>query len=223
MRHGDAEKGGKHDDRCRFAAAYLHRVSRCIEALSVDEVARVIDRLDEAHRAGRRVFMIGNGGSAATASHLAVDLGKTILSEPATDRRFRIMSLTDNVPWITAIANDIGYDQTFAEQLRNLMDPGDVLVAISGSGNSPNVLRAIETARAAGGVVLAFLGQGGGHARELVDDYVLVPSDAYAVIEDVHCVIGHLLTSFFASALSSERAAASGEAVVPLGEAGARA
>jgi D-sedoheptulose 7-phosphate isomerase len=222
MSHIELEQG-RHRERCRFAATYLDRVARCIEALSVDQVARVIERLEEAHRTGRRVFMVGNGGSAATASHLAVDLGKTILGEPATDRRFRVMSLTDNVPWITAIANDIGYEETFAEQLRNLMDRGDVLVAISGSGNSGNVLRAIETAKAAGGVVLAFLGQGGGHARELVDDYVLVPSDAYAVIEDVHCVIGHLLTSFFASALSSERAAASGEAVVPLGEAGARA
>jgi D-sedoheptulose 7-phosphate isomerase len=200
----NAETDGGHDERCRFAASYLHRVTRCIEALPVDQVARVIGRLEHAYREGRRLFILGNGGSAATASHLAVDLAKTILSDPATDRRFRATSLTDNVPWITAIANDMGYEHTFAEQLRTFMEPGDVVLAISGSGNSPNVLEAIETARAAGGVVIAFLGQGGGRALDMVDEYVLVPSDAYAVVEDIHCVLGHLLTSFFAARLREQ-------------------
>jgi D-sedoheptulose 7-phosphate isomerase len=140
---------------------------------------------------GRVVFVAGNGGSAATASHFACGLGKgTRRDGPPT---FQVVSLTDNVSLLTAWANDSGYDRVFAEQLQPLARPGDVLVVISASGNSPNVIAAIDTARSCGMSVVGLTGRSGGTLAKLADVVVNVPSDRIEVVEDAHLVAAHSL------------------------------
>ncbi len=186
-------------EQIEFAAEYLDGLKRCMESLPLDQVARVMDCLDDAFHDGRRVFIVGNGGSATTASHMACDLGKNTFA-PAngeTARRFRVMALTDNAGWMTALGNDLGYDYIFSEQLRNLVHPGDVVIAITGSGNSPNIVEAARVAKALGATVIGFLGFGGGTVRALVDHYVLVESNNYGYVEDLHLVLNHVLVAYF--------------------------
>ena len=168
-----------------------------------DEVADVASRIDlesleevalmllACQARGQVVFVVGNGGSAATASHFACDLGKgTRRDGPPT---FHVVSLTDNVPLLTAWANDNGYDRVFAEQLQTLAHRGDVLVVISASGNSPNVIAAVETAHSCGMSVVGLTGRSGGSLAQLVDVAVNVPSDRIEVVEDAHLVAAHSL------------------------------
>jgi D-sedoheptulose 7-phosphate isomerase len=126
---------------------------------------------------------------------MAADIAKNTLSPNM--RRFRILSLTDNTPLLTALGNDLGYHRVFSEQLANLIRAGDVLVSISGSGRSPNVLEAMRCARERAATNVALLGFDGGEARELADEHVLVPSDDYGVIEDIHMILVHALTGYF--------------------------
>jgi D-sedoheptulose 7-phosphate isomerase len=140
---------------------------------------------------GRVVFVVGNGGSAATASHFACDLSKgTRRDGPPT---FHVVSLTDNVPLLTAWANDSGYERVFSEQLTALARPGDLLVAISASGNSPNVVAAVDAARSCGMAVVGLSGRSGGRLAHLVDALVTVPSDRIEVVEDAHLIVAHSL------------------------------
>ncbi|HZY91330.1 MAG TPA: SIS domain-containing protein [Thermoplasmata archaeon] len=157
-------------------------------------IARIVPLLLKARDEGRTIFFFGNGGSASTASHFVVDIGKaTIRGEGA---RFRCVALNDNVETLTAWANDTEYAKVFAEPLKGLAKPGDLAVGISGSGNSPNVLRAVETARALGVTTVGLTGMGGGKLKALVDVAVVVPSTSMQHIEDVHLLICHLLTSY---------------------------
>jgi len=119
-------------------------------------------------------------------------------------RRFRIMSLNDNIPMLTALSNDLGYENMFAEQLQNLIQPGDVLIVLSGSGKSPNVIKAMEYARSQSAEVAALVGFGGGRAGELADIEVLVDSSDYGVIEDAHLIINHILVEYFRRRLADE-------------------
>jgi D-sedoheptulose 7-phosphate isomerase len=169
----------------------------------IDELRAILDRLDHAmidriteaiwrgYEQGRTLFIFGNGGSAALASHLATDLGKgTIADERA---RLRTISLTDNVPMMTAWANDFGYENIFAEQLRGLAQPGDLALAISGSGNSKNVVRGIEAAREAGATAIALTGFDGGRVKELCELCVVVPSHNMQHVEDAHLCAAHAI------------------------------
>jgi D-sedoheptulose 7-phosphate isomerase len=133
---------------------------------------------------------------------MAADLSKNTIGPNM--RRFRIMSLNDNMSLVTALANDLGYENMFAEQLQNLIHPGDVLIAISGSGNSPNVLRAIEYAQSRSAEAAALLGFDGGKAAELADLSVLVDSHDYGVVEDAHLIINHILVEYFRERLAAE-------------------
>lgn len=143
------------------------------------------------HRRGGTVFILGNGGSAATASHFACDLGKgTRAGGPAT---FRVISLTDNVPLLTAWGNDCGYERVFAEQLVSLVRAEDLVLVISASGNSPNVVAAVEAAMEAGVTTIALTGRTGGRLRELADLTIRVPSDSIEQVEDAHMAIAHAL------------------------------
>jgi D-sedoheptulose 7-phosphate isomerase len=186
--------------RIESANLYLAGLRRCLDALPIDQLAGVIEHLEQAYWAGRQVFVMGNGGSAATASHMVGDLAKNILPREggAGGRRLRIMSLTDNVPWLSALANDLGYQRVFSEQIRNLVQAQDVVVVISASGNSPNILEALRAAREAGATTVGILGFDGGRALAMVDAYVLVASDNYGHIEDLHVVVAHLITQHFA-------------------------
>lgn len=157
-------------------------------------IARIVPILLEARAADRTIYFFGNGGSASTASHFVCDIGKaTIRGE---GQRFRCVALVDNVESLTAWANDAEYARVFAEQLRTLAHPGDVAFGISGSGNSPNVLKAMEVAKGLGLRTIGLTGMGGGKLKGLVEVPVVVPSNNMQHIEDVHLLIGHLLTSY---------------------------
>jgi D-sedoheptulose 7-phosphate isomerase len=172
------------------------------EVASPERIEAIGEVLYRAYSHQKQVFVVGNGGSAATASHLACDLGKNTISPNL--RRFRILSLNDNVPLLTALANDVGYERVFSEQLVNLIRPGDVLVVLSGSGSSPNIVEAARYARQRAATVVALLGFDGGETLELADEHVLVPSEDYGLVEDVHMILAHVLTGYFRKRLEFE-------------------
>jgi D-sedoheptulose 7-phosphate isomerase len=158
---------------------------------SVDKIASA---LFEAYQNDRTIFILGNGGSAALASHFACDLGKGVTYQNAS-KTLRVLSLTDNIPLLTAWANDVGYDCVFAEQLRAFVSEQDVVFAISGSGNSANVLRALEVAKAAGAQTIGITGFQGGKMKALCDVCLVVPSENMQMIEDVHTVTTHAVST----------------------------
>ena len=170
---------------------YIADLQAVLRTLPVDDLGRAESVLLQARAHGRTIFIIGNGGSAATASHLANDLNKGVAlpGQP----RFRALALTDNVPLITAWANDTHYGNVFVEQMVNFFGPGDVLVAISGSGNSANVIAAVKWAASHGGATIGLTGGDGGQLRMLVDCAVVVPSSRMEQIEDLHLVISHAM------------------------------
>src|SRR6266516_1140552 len=174
---------------------YLQDLQAAIDAVPRDRLAAMGEMLFRAYRNGKQVFTVGNGGSASTASHMAADLGKNTIGPNM--RRFRIISLNDNTAFVTSLANDLGYESIFSEQIVNLIRAGDLLVAISASGNSPNVLRAMHYARDQSAAVLGILGFDGGQAVELADLAVVVPVSHYGVVEDVHLIINHILVESF--------------------------
>ncbi len=156
-----------------------------------DILTEVAEVLLDCRARSRTIFVLGNGGSAATASHLACDLGKGTRTPGVPP--FRVVALTDNVPLLTAWANDTSYESVFAEQLATLVQPGDVVVAISASGNSPNVLAAVETAREMRATSVALTGETGGRLAALADVAVRVPGGPIELVEDAHLVIAHSL------------------------------
>ena len=169
---------------------YLNDVSRLLAGVPVDAVRQVVDRLLEAYQKDQRLILLGNGGSAATASHLVADFQKMIYLEGG--KPFRAMACTDSMPLITAWGNDTDYANIFAEQVRTWAEPGDVVLAISGSGNSPNVLRAVEVAREQGATTIGLSGFAGGKLAGMVDLSIVVPCDNMQRIEDVHMILGHI-------------------------------
>jgi D-sedoheptulose 7-phosphate isomerase len=186
---------------------YWDEVANVAALVDLDCLERVANMLLNCQARGRVVFVVGNGGSAATASHFACDLSKgTRRDGPPT---FHVVSLTDNVPLLTAWANDSGYERVFSEQLTALARPGDLLVAISASGNSPNVIAAIDAARSCGMAVVGLSGRSGGRLAHLADVAVNVPSDRIEIVEDAHLVVAHSLC------VAVRERLASGETPVP--------
>ena len=181
-----------------FAEAYVQRSADVLRAIPADELAQVIEVLDAARGERRQVFICGNGGSAATASHFAAGLGKEGSWEQPL--KFRALALTDNVAWITSLANDTDFTRVFVEQLKNHAEPGDVLVVFSGSGNSHNVLRAVEWANARGLVTVGITGRSGGALGKLARHRVSVQSDHMGHVEEGHFLIQHLITYYFMEA-----------------------
>ena len=171
------------------AAGYFAQLNHVLQRLPYGVVDQITDVLMRAYRENRAVFLFGNGGSAALASHWACDLGKGTAVSGA--RRFRVLALTDNVAVMTAWANDSRYEDIFAEQLRNFVEPGDVVLAISGSGNSPNVLNGLRLARETGAYTIGLGGFQGGKMKDLCDLCLVVPSDNMQFIEDLHLCISH--------------------------------
>jgi D-sedoheptulose 7-phosphate isomerase len=155
------------------------------------------------YRNDKQVFTLGNGGSASTASHIAADLAKNTIGPNM--HRFRISSLNDNAAILTALANDLGYENVFSEQLQNLIRPGDLLIAVSASGNSPNVVKAIRYAQSQCAEVVGILGFDGGQAAQMADLAIVVPSHNYGVVEDVHLIINHILVEHFRTKLAEEQ------------------
>jgi D-sedoheptulose 7-phosphate isomerase len=177
------------------AEIYLQKVSLVLKRLPFAEIDRVTDVLWNAYQGSRSVYIFGNGGSAALASHCACDFGKGTIVNGS--RRFRVLALTDNVPLMTAWANDARYEDIFSEQLRSLVQTNDVLFAISGSGNSPNVLNGLQAGRELGACTIGLTGFQGGKLKALCDICVVVPSDNMQVVEDLHLSVTHsIFTSF---------------------------
>lgn len=170
---------------------YFELLSQTIAKLPYKQVDAVVDVLLDAHARQRTIFIFGNGGSAALASHFACDLGKGTVN--GSGRRFRVMALTDNVPLMTAWANDANYEDIFSEQLANFAAPGDLAFAISGSGNSLNVLKALRLAKQSGMKTAGLAGFSGGRMRALCDACIVVPCDNMQIIEDLHLCIAHSL------------------------------
>lgn len=173
--------------------AYLSEMQGTLGRLPIDEIERVVNLLKQARAKRKRVFLFGNGGSAATASHLACDLGKGTNGHGMP--RLRMVALTDNVPLISAWANDTSYEDIFAQQLQDQVEPGDLAIGISGSGRSPNVLRGVTVAKSAGAITIGLTGFDGGDLRNLVDVCIMVPHNAIDQVEDVHLMLGHVIAS----------------------------
>ncbi|GCE47387.1 D-sedoheptulose 7-phosphate isomerase [Thermosporothrix hazakensis] len=172
--------------------AYFHDVERMVRSISLPQLQNVLDILEDAYYKEKRIFIMGNGGSAATASHLALDLAKNTIMPGAP--RVKAISLTDHVPLLTAWSNDTAYEHVFAEQLANLVEPGDVTILISTSGNSVNVIRAAELAKEYQAATIALLGARGGKLRRMVDAYVLAPGRNIEQEEDAHMILAHVIT-----------------------------
>ena len=178
-----------------YPEQYRTKLFESLQAIPLDKVEQAIEILARARDEGRAVFVCGNGGSASTASHFVCDMVKGASYGRA--RRFRIQALTDSLATITAYANDVGYDHVFVEQLKNFAVAGDVLLAISGSGNSPNVLRAVEYANSIGCYTIALSGRDGGQLAPLAQLSIHVPVPHMGRIEDAHFAILHMIGYYF--------------------------
>ncbi len=182
---------------------YIGRLQKALELLPRHRLIEVGEVLLTAYRNDKQVFTLGNGGSSSTASHMAADLAKNTIGPNL--KRFHVNSLSDNTSIITALANDLSYDRVFSEQLINVISAGDVLIVISASGNSQNVLNAIHYARLQSVETIGLLGFDGGEAAALVDISIVVRSSDYGIIEDVHLAINHMLVEYFKEHLAESR------------------
>jgi D-sedoheptulose 7-phosphate isomerase len=185
-------------------AGYFQQLAKLIPQLpfsAIDAIARVVLR---AYEQNRTVFVFGNGGSAASASHMMVDMNKGT-GEAVAGKRLKVMALTDNVPLLTAWANDSSYEKVFAEQLKNFVQSGDVAFAISGSGNSANVVLALQAARERGAVTVGISGYSGGKMKPHCDVCAVVPSDNMQMIEDMHHAILHSIFIAVREGMASAR------------------
>jgi len=178
-----------------FPQLYKNDVLQAIETIDLEKVNQAIQILIRARDEDRRIFVCGNGGSASTASHFVCDMVKGASFN--RDKRFRIMALTDSLPTITAYSNDVGYECVFVEQLKNFAEPGDVVMAISGSGNSPNVLRAVEYANGIGCRTIALSGRNGGKLGPLAELNIQASNPHMGRIEDVHMIVMHMICYYF--------------------------
>ena len=184
-------------------SAYLDRFQRELSKVDAASIQRWSDALFSAWQGQKQVFIIGNGGSGTTASHLAEDLAKGTIPDASLNdeefQRLRVQSLTDNVGWIMAVGNDLTYDQIFVQQLMNLAQPGDLLIAISGSGNSPNILNAVDWANRHGVKTFGLTGYSGGQLQGMQQDGIHVALDDMGMVESIHLGIHHwVLNDLFA-------------------------
>ena len=170
---------------------YKNMLLSAVTGFDFGQLESAVQLVRETYRADRQIFTMGNGGSAAVAVHLAADFGKNI-AKPG-EKFPRIMTLCANSSALTALGNDSGYDETFSGQLRNFLNPGDLLIAISSSGNSPNIVKGVEFAQANGGKVIGMSGFDGGRLKQLADISLHVPVKVYEVVEDVHSIFCHAI------------------------------
>ena len=172
-------------------ATYISLLQQTLDRLPNDLIAQVIDILHRARMNGKQVFIMGNGGSASTASHFVCDLAKNTRNNSLP--HYRVIGLTDNMAIFSAYANDEGYENVFAQQITNLVNPEDVVIGISASGNSPNVLKAILEAKKSNAITIAFTGFDGGRLGQMVDINIHVNSDIIEHVEDIHLVLEHMI------------------------------
>ncbi len=181
---------------------FRNQLNAALAEVDLAELNEVITVIQRAHGNGKRIFVMGNGGSSATAAHLVCDMkyaeGKTT--------KVRVTNLSDNTPLLTALANDEGYQDVFQRQLEQLLEHGDVVIAISVSGNSENILRAARFARDSGAATVGFLGSGGGRVARMIDHPVIISSRDFPVVESVHCVVTQMMAATFRSGITEHSA-----------------
>lgn len=178
-----------------FVENYLEELKKCIDEVPIHKVAKITNIIYNAYKNKKQVFIMGNGGSAATSSHFACDLGKGTATEKKN--RFRVISLNDNTPLMTALANDLGYEMIFKEQLMNLLEEGDVVIVLTCSGNSENILKAVEYAKKCNAISVGLIGSGGGKLKNLVDEEITFSTRHYGLVEDLHLIISHITAYYF--------------------------
>lgn len=178
-----------------FAQEYKSELLKTIDSIDLSKVEQAIDWLRDARDNNRHIFVCGNGGSASTASHFACDIVKG--ASFGRQKRFRIMALTDSLPTITAYSNDVSYECAFAEQLKNFAGPGDVVMTISGSGNSPNVIAVTKTAKEIGCRTISLTGRDGGKLGPISDLNIQAPVPHMGRIEDAHMIVCHMIAYYF--------------------------
>jgi D-sedoheptulose 7-phosphate isomerase len=190
----------------QFSKGYFSYLSSLLDELDTNAIASFADEMESARKNQNTIFFIGNGGSASTASHMANDFGTDIRKKGGSDLPFRALSLTDNNAVMMAIANDDGYGNLFVNQLRIHYRPGDILVAISASGNSSNIVCAAEWVKEKGGIVMSLVGFDGGRLKEISDVVIHVKSQKgeYGPVEDVHMIMDHLLANWLQYKVMSE-------------------
>jgi len=178
-----------------WIADYIQSHKAALDSVPVESINSLIEIFRKAWQEDRQVFIFGNGGSAANASHFATDLGKG--ASDKLSKRFRVMSLNDNTAWISAIGNDYSYDDIFVRQLENFAQPGDIALTMSVSGNSPNLVKAIEWSKKKGLVTIALLSERGGKLAGLADHVIAVGDPHYGRAEDAHMMINHIICYAF--------------------------
>ena len=190
------------DSMKSFARDYIKDLKYSLDKLDLNSIDRIVNVLWTAYLNDKQVFIIGNGGSASTASHFACDLGKGTIVEGK--KRLRVICLNDNMALVTALSNDLNYDEVFREQIINLVNSDDVVIAITASGNSPNILKAVECARENGAISIGFIGFDGGKLKPKVDESIVVNSRNYGYIEDIHLVLVHMISQSLKHRLAGE-------------------
>jgi D-sedoheptulose 7-phosphate isomerase len=190
----------------QFIKGYYKYLFTILNSIDVNEIAAFAEELVKTRNEGNTIFFIGNGGSAATASHMVNDFGMDVLKKSGSDVPFRAMSLTDNAAVMLAIGNDDGYDKLFVNQLRIHYRSGDILVAISASGNSPNIVDAAEWVKKQGGKVIALVGFDGGRLKRISDVVIHAKSEKgeYGPVEDAHMIMDHLLANWLQYYIQNE-------------------
>jgi len=177
-----------------FFTQYHVQLSDILCKINPNQVQQLLDQLEKARNSGRNIFLIGNGGSAAAATHWVCDMGKGINTEKS--KRLKITALSDNTGIVTALGNDVSYDQVFKYQLENFAGPGDLLICLSVSGSSPNLLSAAQYAKATGCATAAIIGGYDGELKDICDLTITVPSKNYGIVEDVHLILNHILSQY---------------------------
>lgn len=170
---------------------YLEKLKSALSSLDQKEIEKIADLLDRAREEGKNIYIFGNGDSATNSLHFAMDLSKGVIIPGK--KRFRAISLAENVPLMTAWANDTSYEEVFKGQLENFLQPGEIVIGISGSGNSPNVLKAIEFANQKGAITIGLTAMGGGKLKSAAKHAIIVDTDSMEIAEDVHFVLGHMV------------------------------
>ncbi|AHM63000.1 phosphoheptose isomerase [Flammeovirgaceae bacterium 311] len=178
-----------------YVSEYLTQQKAALDSIPVEEVSRLIEKFRQALEENSQIFVIGNGGSAANASHFITDLGKG--ASDKTMKRFRCLSLNDNISWITALGNDYAYEDVFVRQLMNFAKPGDLVLAMSVSGNSPNLVKAVEWAKHNNVYTVSLVGARKGRLAEISDHTIVIDSTHYGRVEDAHMGICHILCYAF--------------------------
>ncbi len=189
-----------------YIDSYLDSLKKGLDSLDRGKIDKVVNVLFDAWEKGRQIFLIGNGGSASTASHFACDLGKGTLGRDYKDeKRFKVISLVDNVAVLTAYGNDLSFEDIFVQQLRNLVKKDDIVIFITGSGNSENILQAIKLANQNKAVSIGFLGFDGGKAKSMLDHYIIFEDNHYGRVEDSHLILEHLICSMLSDKIKEAR------------------